>query len=272
MAPKLSGEIINVLMLMESFEATESVPNTGTGARREGHKFEHLIQQLWRFVSDTALSAGAHRDLVKGQGKRYYHKLMVGSRSLLLPTNIKQDGRKAPMHRWLEVSFSVGDLITAFPSEEYVVRKFAPSAGPFSGRNYPKIYHNLKTKFDDTVLLVENDTLIEKILFEYKTAKSSGGDRIDGNVHERLSFQIMQYLEAATRYTKCSFVVITNGAYIKYKNKYHVNFHIQAERLKNFAWFNMLFLSYTKQYLFLINKLLSWLFDDAPLEWERSVD
>ena len=46
-------------------------------------------------------------------------------------------------------------------------------------------------------------------------------------------------LEIATRYTRCSFVVVTNGAYAKYRNKYHVNFHMQADRLRNFAWFDM---------------------------------
>lgn len=121
--------------------------------------------------------------------------------------------------------------------------------------------HDLSTSFDDTVVMVEAGVLREKLLLEYKTAKSSKGRQIDGNAHERLSFQVMQYLEAATRYTKCSFVVIANGAFIRYKNKYHVNFRVQADRLRNFAWFSMEHVCSAREYERLLGGLLVWLLE-----------
>lgn len=104
----------------------------------------------------------------------------------------------------------------------------------------------------------------KKILLEYKTAKSTAGGQIDGNAHERLSFQIMQYLEVATRYTKCSLAVIANGAFVRYRNKYHVNVHVQADRLRNFAWFAMAYACTEAEYWRFLTRLLSWLFEGMP--------
>ncbi|RMH52448.1 MAG: hypothetical protein D6682_01885 [Zetaproteobacteria bacterium] len=143
------------------------------------------------------------------------------------------------------------------------MREYAPDSGRFSGQGYLAIYDRLATIFDDTVVLVENGVLREKVLLEYKTAKSSSGDRIDGNAHERLSFQIMQYLEVATQYTRCSFFVLANGAFVRYRNKYHVSFHMQADRLSNFAWFTMRYACTLPEYERFLNELLAWLFDGA---------
>ena len=103
---------------------------------------------------------------------------------------------------------------------------------------------------------------IDKMLIEYKTAKSSLGRAIDGNAHERLSFQIMQYLEVATTYTSCSLTVLTNGAFSRYRNKYHVNFHIQADRLSALPWFSMDHLCTREEFSGLARRLASWLFEN----------
>jgi len=157
-------------------------------------------------------------------------------------------------------------LVESFPSEAEAIRRYAPTTGPYAARAYPTIYSGLTTKFDDTVVLVEGGVLREKILLEYKTAKSSKRRQIDGNAHERLSFQIMQYLEVATRYTKCSLMVIANGAFVRYRNKYHVNFHVQADRLKNFSWFSMEHACTAVEYTGFLKALLSWLFLGTPRE------
>ena len=88
----------------------------------------------------------------------------------------------------------------------------------------------------------------------------------DSNAHERLSFQIMQYLEVATRYTKCSLMVMANGAFIRYRNKYHVSFHVQADRLANFAWFSMEHACTTTEYTRFLIAMLSWLFEGTARE------
>lgn len=102
-------------------------------------------------------------------------------------------------------------------------------------------------------------------MLEYKTAKSSAGRQIDGNA-VRPSFQIMQYLEVATRYTKCGLMVMANGAFVRYRNKYHVNFHVQADRLENFAWFSMEHACTTTEYTRFLSGLLSRQFEGTPRE------
>ncbi len=163
------------------------------------------------------------------------------------------------LHEWLRLVFPVSDLVDAFPGTREAVERYSPPHGPYAGDRYPEMYSGLTTAFDDTILMVEDGVLCEKMLLEYKTCKSSKGNCVDGNAHERLSFQIMQYLEAATRYMKCSLVVMANGAFTRYRNKYHVNFNIQADRLQNFAWFSMQYLCTQDKYLRFADELTGWL-------------
>jgi len=127
------------------------------------------------------------------------------------------------------------------------------------GERYPDMYCGLKTGFDDTIILCDGGVLVKKILLEYKSAKASGGKHIDGNAHERLSYQIMQYLEVATRFTKCSFAVVGNGAFIRYKNKYHATFNVQLDRLSCFSWFCMRYMCCSGEYISFARELVEWL-------------
>jgi len=261
--PLIPEDIVAICRSMEAFEASGSVANTGTGSRREGEDFEKLIASLWDAFRATAVSGGAQCEIVPGVGSRRYAKLSCQERVLFAPTTAAAARRASDEEspRWLEVIFGVSDLVNSYPGEADAVKRYAPAEGPFSKDAYPTIYSGLTTKFDDTVVLVDGGVLREKILLEYKTAKSTAGRQIDGNAHERLSFQVMQYLEVATRYTKCSLVVIANGAFIRYRNKYHVNFHVQADRLRNFSWFSMEHACAATEYIRFLEGLLSWLFE-----------
>ncbi len=272
-SPPLSPELQALAASMEAFEASESVANTGTGSRLEGGEFEVLVQRMWNLFSEVCVVGGATRS--QEQGARFRkklvwhrhigHRLVVGDRSLVIPFQDVRDATAGGTDpRWMETEYAVQDLVEQFPGTANAVRDYAPAAGPFAGDRYPEMYAGMSTGFDDTVVLVEAGVLREKILLEYKTAKSSRGGQIDGNAHERLSFQMMQYLEAATRYTKCSFVVLANGAFVRYKNKYHVNFHVQADRLNNFAWFSMEHACTATEYTRFLSGLLSWLFEGRP--------
>lgn len=264
--PPLGDDTLAIANRMELFEASESVANTGTGSRREGEGYERLVGELWESVRRHATDRGATCTFVAGVGNRRWARLAVGNRALYLPNNphapLSDPG--AQPSRWLEVVFPVTELVASFPSEAEAIQRYAPGTGPYSGPQYPGIYSGLTTKFDDTLVLEEAGVLREKILMEYKTAKSSAGRQIDGNAHERLSFQIMQYLEVATRYTKCSLMVMANGAFIRYRNKYHVNFHVQADRLTNFAWFSMEHACTATEYTRFLSGLLCWLFEGTP--------
>lgn len=261
--PALGPVVEKILRDMEGFEAAGSVANTGTGARREGEAFERLIAGLWEAFREVARSAGARQDGVATAGSRRYASLTVASRTLYVPTSPAAPSTGASP-RWLEVAFGVSELIAAFPTEARAIRDYAPNAGPHAGEKYPNLFSGLTTRFDDTVVLVDGGVLREKIMLEYKTAKSTAGRQIDGNAHERLSFQILQYLEVATRYTKCSLVVLANGAFVRYRNKYHVNFRVQADRLSNFSWFEMTYACTVHEYTLFLASLLAWLFEGTP--------
>jgi hypothetical protein len=260
-SPRLSPDLIELAEKMETFEATPSVANTGTGARREGEKFEELVGEMWKQVAKLFEDSGATVSEVKGPGTRWYSRLTVGDRDLIIPFERRRGTSGEPGHRWLETDFNVTDLIASYPGRDQAIAQYAPSSGIFAGENYTNMFDGLKTQFDDTAVLVQAGVLHEKILFEYKTAKSNLGRQVDGNAHERLSFQMMQYLEAATRYTRCSLIVLANGAFVRYRNKYHVNFHIQADRLENFAWFSMHHACMKSEYLEVITGLAQWLFE-----------
>jgi hypothetical protein len=265
-APPLNPEILALAASMEAFEASESVANTGTGARREGAKFELLASELWRAMARLAAESGATATELPGAGTRWYSELGVQDRKLLLPLGRKK--AKKPKNsvppRWVESDFGVTELVQSYPGLSEATTRYAPTTGPFAKSKYPDMFRGLSTEFDDSIVLVEAGVLREKVLLEYKTAKSSEGVQVDANVHERLSFQMMQYLEVATRYTKCSLMVMANGAFIRYRNKYHVNFHVQADRLTNFAWFSMEHACTATEYTRFLSGLLSWLFEGAP--------
>lgn len=62
-------------------------------------------------------------------------------------------------------------------------------------------------------------------------------------------------------------MVMANGAFIRYRNEHHFNFHAQADRLKNVAWFSMEHAYTTTEYTRFLTALLSWLFQGTP--WEQ---
>ena len=151
------------------------------------------------------------------------------------------------------------DLVSSFPGLPEATARYAPPTGPFAGGAYPKMFAGMGTRFDDTIVLADGGVLVEKILLEYKTGKSSKGTRLDANVHERLTFQVMQYLEVATRYPACSLLVIANGAFARYRNKYHVNFRVQADRLRCFRWFDVTHACTAAEVVAVADGLLRWL-------------
>src|SRR5688500_3451819 len=133
--PPLGDDTLAIAERMELFEASESVANTGTGSRREGEGFERLVGELWESLRRHSVERGAACSFVRGVGNRRWARLAVGDRALYLPNNphapLSDPG--AQPSRWLEVAFSVSDLIAAFPSEAEAVRRYAPESGPYAG-------------------------------------------------------------------------------------------------------------------------------------------
>ena len=255
---------------MYAFEATQSVPRTGTGSRREGEKFEHLVATFWEALGDHLKDDGAESEVVSGPHKRSgklgnsWTRLSVANRSIYIPTSAASSEPPInPPLGWLDLAFNVYDLVGSYPGITHAIGKYAPQTGRYSAHGYVEQFNGLKTQFDDTIVLEKAGVLHEKLLIEYKTAKSSRKTSLDGNAHERLSFQVMQYLEIATRFPSCSLHVIANGAFARYRNKYHVNFKIQADRLRAFRWFDMNHLCTLEEYAQLSHRLTTWLFSGA---------
>lgn len=249
----------DIFKAMEEFEASESRANTGTGTRREGEHFETLVLSMWDATIDYLREQGAVAETVSTtQGE--WVRLSRGARAAYVPTaTTRLLPQTTEGERWLGLNYKVSDLVAAYPGPHEANDRYSPKTGPFAGSAYPAMFSGLTTRFDGTVVLEKDRVLHEKILLEYKTSKSSTGRQIDGNAHERLTFQVMQYLEVATRYPRCSLYVLTNGAYIRYRNKYHVNFKVQADRLAAFSWFSMNFLSHKPEYSMLVSRLIDWI-------------
>lgn len=270
------AQLRKVCKELEVFEAGESQRNTGTGKRTDGNDFEKLIEEYWKCVAKLAIEhgavpkeqvpmspGGAGRNRRTGAHRRY----TFGSRSIYLPqpypdASVEID-RNPRIGEWLRLSFNVEETARAYPGPDVVREKYAPRGGPYAGDQYWQMFSGMSTNFDDTVVMEDGGVLVEKILFEYKTAKSSKGRCIDGNAHERLSFQVLQYLEVATKFTACRLEVLANGAFKQYKNKYHLGFNQQADRLSSFRWFDMRYRCEAEQYESLAGELLQWLSNET---------
>jgi len=253
--------LLDIAEMMEAFEAAPSRANTGAGRRREGAVFESVARQFWDGLGDHLGSLGATTELTPYDRFRRFRS---EGRTLYLPSGrVAGTAAASPNERrrsWLSLKFDTADLVDRYPGTGEAIRRWAPTDGEYAGDSYPQMYGGRRTTFDDTVVLEDEGVLVEKVLVEYKTAKSIGGKGValEGNAHERLSFQALQYLEVATKYPSCSFLVFANGAFARYKNKYHVSFRVQAERLSVFSWFKMDHCCGVHEYARAAQRLIDW--------------
>lgn len=169
---------------------------------------------------------------------------------------------------WGQSGFRVRDIVERHLGDQ--VLRFAPESSDdsqrFSGADYPRMFQERTTRFDFTIACVREGRLVEKLLFEYKSAKSSNHGALDGNAHERLSFQTLQYLEIANSWGKASLNVIASPAFSRYENKYHVSFNQHAIRLgEAFPCFVMRVAANGSEYRRFFEMIARWLYFDEPL-------
>jgi hypothetical protein len=165
---------------------------------------------------------------------------------------------------WLLRKYLVSDLLAEHlgPGPYSFAPPTEKDSKRFHGDAYPSLFEGRSTNFDFSGALVVEGTLKEKLLFEYKYAKSSNGDSVDGNVHERLAFQALQYVEIALRYPSCSLNVIAGQAFAEYRNKYHPAFNQQAARInETFQQAQMRFAACRSDYIALFDCLAAFLLD-----------
>jgi len=105
-----------------------------------------------------------------------------------------------PVEEWYDLHIKDVDKMGVIPKEHEEARFGDPKRIPFAEtKAYKQIYRGLKTKFDGVILFIERDQLLNKNLVEIKSAKSSDKHRIDGNAHERFSYQNLDYVESPAK-------------------------------------------------------------------------
>jgi len=270
--------------VIATYSGGPSLAGVPAGGRAEGGEFEAAVKDTWTtFASEIRRTVGTVMIVhPQRQGQKTAVKLqsrngpwaIYWDYSAELAALAEREVTEDVPPAWLQRRFLVADLLEAqlgpgpYP--------FAPptehDSERFHGLNYPAMFAGRTTNFDFSGALVAEGTLREKLLFEYKYAKSSNNDSIDGNAHERLSFQVLQYVEVAFRYPSCSLNVIAAQAFSEHRNKYHPAFNQQAIRLsETFRNVQFRFAACRSEYIAMFDCLAYFLLEGAlpPVDYRR---
>ncbi len=267
--------------VISTYSGGPAVIGTAAGARPEGREFEQAVRKAWIvFTREIGNIATIHVVEPQRDGQRQCLKVQSKKGPWAIYWDHSADMAKFAESTitedvppgWLAKKFLCSDLLQEqLGSGPY---SFAPAtpqdSALYYGNNYPGLFAGMTTSFDFSGTLVVNGSLKEKMLFEYKYGKSSNNDRIDGNAHERLGFQILQYLEIAQRFPSCSLNVIAAQAFSEFRNKYHPGFNQQAARLNEmFQQVQFRFASCRSEYIALFDCFANFLFEGRlpPLDY-----
>lgn len=270
---------------LDNIVSSPSVAGRPAGSSDAGTVFEDAIENIWEdfarlhqpFVKLVRIThpipSRKNVPILCLRNLENHAEIFFPERRInLTPDSIETD--EIP-DSWLLREFTVSELIRNHLGEGPY--NFAPPTPrdsiAYYGENYPHLFRGKKTKFDWAMALSLNGVLVEKMLFEYKSAKSSGGETVDGNAHERLAFQALQYLEVASQMTSCSLNVVMSSAFAKYRNKYHPSFNQQSIRLGDaFRWFKMRLFMCHSEYTALFSMLSAFLIEGTrPVTDYRSI-
>lgn len=270
--------------VIATYSGGPSLAGVPAGSRAEGTEFEAAVKEAW-----TTFAREVHRTIgdvfvVTPRRSGQLPALKIASRygpwaiywdyssdiAAFADGQISEDVPPA----WLERRFLVSDLVEAQlgPGPYLFAPPTETDSSRFHGDAYPNLFTGRTTNFDFSGALVADGTLREKLLFEYKYAKSSNQDSIDGNAHERLGFQVLQYVEIALRYPSCSLNVIAAQAFSEYRNKYHPAFNQQAVRLnETFQQVQFRFAACRSDYIALFDCFAYFLLDGGlpPVDYRQ---
>lgn len=240
-AEALPRDLTAIGDVIASYSGGPTLSGVPAGGRSEGEEFENAVAQAFTIFSqnirDVALVQGvvpARRGqprAIKFQARNGPWAMYLGRLPATLDVDSTTEEEIPP--DWVLDRYYVADLLESHlgPGPYPFAPRTEMDSAHYYGANYPNMFAGRTTNFDFAGALVVDGVLREKMLFEYKYAKSSNADSIDGNAHERLGFQVLQYLEIALRYPSCSLNVIAAQAFSEYRNKYHPAFNQQAARL-----------------------------------------
>jgi hypothetical protein len=227
--------------VIAAYSGGPTVSGVPAGGREEGAGFEKAVAEAFDiFTSEIAAIANVYKIVParRGQPEALKFESNFGPWAMYLANlpkepNVQSHVQEELPPAWLQDKFHVSEILEFHlgPSPYPFAPQTPRDSASYYGDNYPALYQGQTTNFDFSGALIRDGKLAEKMLFEYKYAKSSNSDSIDGNAHERLGFQVLQYIEIALRYPACSLNVIAAQAFSEYKNKYHPAFNQQALRL-----------------------------------------
>ena len=165
-----------------------------------------------------------------------------------------------PVEEWYDLHIEDVEKMGVIPKKHEEAPFGDPERIRFTEIAYKQIYRGLKINFDGVILFVEGDELFSKNLVEIKSAKSSNGERIDGNAHERFSYKNLDYVEISAKCPKTELLLLTNDTFVRYRNKYHTGFAVHALRLRQaFPWYKFSMVSSAGQYFRLFEGWIDWL-------------
>jgi hypothetical protein len=292
MEKELRERLKEIAKRIASFEDEESQQNRPAGSASGGSRFEkevsqgvadliallckknfaRLMQVQREFPGPFPRRLGPAGDNVVAVENPSTKRCIVFDLSHLTPDleSCSYQGTKTIPDIWLKKAFPVEewyDLHIEDVEKMGVIPKKheeAPFGDPerirFTETVYKQIYRGLKTNFDGVILFVEGDELFSRNLVEIKSAKSSNRERIDGNAHERFSYQNLDYVEISAIYPRTELLLLTNDAYVRYRNKYHTGFAVHALRLSQaFSWYKFSMVSSAGQYFRLFEGWIDWL-------------
>lgn len=243
----LSTALLPHAEAIATFEAPESQAGVPAGARRDYIRFQALIST---FLSELAerLAAEYGGGIFAAGGKKFWRKIGHRSRFCYVPCGAPDFGVGiARTPKWLSRQLSWPNIATPgiHNQGKKAIFSFWNVVG-FGDASRPG-----------------HCTFIESV-----TGKSSDGEKLDGNAHERLSYKILQYIEmmqSAEGGNACELFVFGNGAFSQYRNRFYPSTQRHLKRMAAvFEGFRAELAVGVDEYMALTNRILDWLGDRSP--------
>jgi hypothetical protein len=243
----LDASLLPYAEALYEFEAPATQTGTPAGSRKDYLEFHRRVGAFLSELSDR-LADEYGGVIIAGYGGMHWRKIVHGRRVCYMPCAVpSSDTVVASIPEWL----ACGTKDRAHFSFE---RELPAREAPF--------------EFKGVIGLREDGCPPVRILTEYVTGKSSKGEKMDGNAHERLSYKLLQYLElyAEDATDKCELFVFGNGAFAKYSNRFYPFMQRQFERMAAaFPNFKAVWAVEVPDFLALGQRIVEWLGERPPI-------
>ncbi len=244
---RLTNSMLPHAQALNTFEAPETQTGVPAGGVREYVHFHVLAKAFLSELADK-LAGEYGGSLPAGSGDMHWRKIVNGRRVCYVPCapppfNVVVAG----IPRWL-----------SWKASERPQFSSVDESGAWEGA----------FRFKGVIGLIEEGCPPVRILTEYVTGKSSEGEKMDGNAHERLSYKVLQYLDAMHNgdpQEGCELFVFGNGAFTKYTNRFYPATQRHLELLAGaFSGFRVVWAVEVEDFLGLALRIVDWLGEPSP--------